>query len=102
MASKFHHRKKGLDRAIMSHIVEWYTPRMIASFALTLYENTDMSVDEIKCMCKECDQLWRRAEREGWDIKKNCFDLTGIDVVPFSQSGNIDYGDDDGGAGDGN
>lgn len=102
MASKYHHKKKGLERAIMSHIVEWYTPRMIASFALTLYEHTEMSKEDIVYMCKECDQLWRRAEQEGWDIKQNCFELTGIDVMPFSKKGDIDYGDEDGGTNDGN
>lgn len=92
MASKFHHSKKGVDKAVIDHIVTWYTPHLIASFALTLYENTEMSVDEIQNMCIECDKLWHRALAEGWDIKQNCFELTGIDVRHFKECGNIDYG----------
>lgn len=92
MASKFHGKKKGLDKAVMQQIVTWYTPHMIASFALTLYENTDMSVENIRDICIACDELWHRALREGWDIKQNCLELTGIDVRSFKDSGNIDYG----------
>ena len=81
MGSKYHKSKRGgLDKAVMEQIVKWYTPHMIASFALTLYDKTDMSIDDIKYMCVECDKLWRRAEKEGWDILQNCESLTGIVV----------------------
>lgn len=96
MASRFHGGKKGLDKAVINQIVEWYTPRMLASFALTLYDKTDMSNDDIKYMMEQTDQLWRRAQAEGWDIRQNCYDLTGIDVRHWREVGNIQYKNGDG------
>lgn len=53
-------------------------PKMIAAFALVLYENTDLSTDDIEDLCNKVAPLYERAKEEGWDIRKNCYDLTGI------------------------
>lgn len=102
--SKYHKsRGGGLEKAVIDRIVTWYTPRLLASFALSLYDKTDMSVDDIKVMMQGVDQLWRRAEAEGWDIRQNCLELTGIDVIHWKETGNIQYddgGDRNGSAGD--
>lgn len=91
MGSKFHRGKNGLEKAIVNRIVEDYTPRLLSSFALTLYSSTDMSIDDIKYTMEQCDQLWRRAQAEGWDIRQNCLELTGIDVMHWREAGNIQY-----------
>lgn len=55
-------------------------PKMIAAFALVLYENTELSTDRINELCAEVAPLYDRADREGWDIRENCYERTGINV----------------------
>ena len=55
-------------------------PKMIAAFALVLYENTNLSRDDIEDLCSKVAPLYERAEAEGWDIRKNCSELLDIDV----------------------
>ena len=84
---------KQVDFDKMQHIAEYVAPNLIASFALTLYQNTDMPVMDIHYLCSQMEELWIRSEREGWDIKQNCYDLTKIDVRRWSETGNIEYDD---------
>lgn len=81
MASR--HIKNGnkkKDKLVAMHYAKFVAPHLMASFALTLYDKTDMSVDDIADMCVEVNDLWNRASQEGWDIVKNCEDLTGINM----------------------
>ena len=82
---------KQIDFGKMQKIAEYVAPNLIASFALTLYQNTDMPIDDIHYLCSQMEELWVRSEGEGWDIKQNCFELTGIDVRRYSETGNIEY-----------
>lgn len=61
-------------------------PKMIAAFALVLYENTNLSNDDILDLCDKIAPLYDRAQAEGWDIRKNCYELTGINVYHDSEA----------------
>lgn len=82
---------KTANAATMRHISEFVTPNLIASFVLTLYKNTDMSIDEIHYLCSQVEELWVRSTEEGWNIRENCYELTEIDVRRFSETGRIGY-----------
>lgn len=84
---------KQVDFAKMQRIAEFVAPNLIASFCLTLYDNTDMSLDDIHYLCSQMEELWTRSEKEGWNIQQNCYDLTGVDVRRWSETGNIEYND---------
>jgi hypothetical protein len=80
MASKFHGGNKTKDRMIAQHYATFVAPNLLASFALTLYDKTDMSEDDIADLLVDVQELWNRSTAEGWDIKQNCLELLGIDV----------------------
>ena len=80
MGSKFHGGNRTKDRMTAFHYATFVTPNLMASFALTLYDKTDMSIEDIEEMMVAVQELWNRSTEEGWDIKKNCLDLLGIDV----------------------
>lgn len=62
-------------------------PKMVAAFALVLYEQTDMTPEQIGELCNQVVPLYERAEQEGWDIRQNCHDLTGIDCWHYMERG---------------
>jgi hypothetical protein len=80
MPSKFHGGDRTKDRMTAFYYATYVTPNLMASFALTLYDKTDMSKDDIKEMLVDVQELWDRSTREGWDIKENCRELLDIDV----------------------
>ena len=84
---------KQVDAEKMRFISEWVVPNMVASFTLTLYQNTDMTIDEIHYLCSQVEELWIRSTNEGWNIRDNCYELTGIDVRRYSDTGEIIYDD---------
>lgn len=59
------------------------------AFCLVLYDKYKWEPDEIAECVAAADELWDRAAREGWDIKANCAECTGIDVTHFRDSGRI-------------
>lgn len=61
-------------------------PKLVAAFALVLYENTDLSNDDISDLCDKIAPLYERSQAEGWDIRKNCYELTGINVYHDSEA----------------
>lgn len=91
----FYNNRKAFEKQAlvkqMQKVSEYVAPNLIASFCLTLYENTDMSTDDIHYLCSQVEDLWVRSTDEGWDIRQNCFDLTGIDVRRYSETGQIIY-----------
>lgn len=80
MASRFYGGNRTKDRMTAFQYATYVAPNLMASFALTLYDKTDMSVEDIEEMLIAVQDLWNRSTQEGWDIKKNCLDLLGIDV----------------------
>lgn len=82
---------KQINQEQMLHISEYLTPNLIASFVLTLYQNTDMTIDEIHYLCSQVEELWVRSSDEGWNIRENCYELTGVDVRRYSDTGTIIY-----------
>jgi hypothetical protein len=82
---------KQISQEQMLHISEYLTPNLIASFVLTLYQNTDMTIDEIHYLCSQVEELWVRSTDEGWNIRENCYELTGVDVRRYSDTGTIIY-----------
>jgi hypothetical protein len=50
MPSKFHGGDRTKDRMTAFYYATYVTPNLMASFALTLYDKTDMSKDDIKEM----------------------------------------------------
>ncbi len=80
MASKFHGGNRTKDRMTAYHYATHVAPNLIASFALTLYDKTDMSVEDIEGILADVQDLWNRSTQEGWDIRQNCFELLNIDV----------------------
>ena len=82
---------KQTDADKMRHIAEFVGPNLISSFALSLYSNTDMSIDDIHYICSQVQDLWIRSTNEGWNIRENCYELTGIDVRRWSDTGIIEY-----------
>ena len=85
MASRFHGGNKTKDRMTAFGYATYVTPNLIASFALTLYDKTDMSIEDIENMLVDVQELWNRSTQEGWDIKQNCLELLGIDVRHWIQ-----------------
>ena len=77
---KFHGGNKTKDRMIAYHYATFVAPQLLASFALTLYDKTDMSKDDIADMLVDVQELWNRSTAEGWDIRQNCLELLDIDV----------------------
>lgn len=86
MSSKFHGGSKNRDKMLMKQYIRYVAPHMMASFALTLYERTNIPLDDIKELCIAIDELWNRSIAEGWDIIANCRELTGLDMRSY-----IDY-----------
>ena len=55
MASKFHGGNKTKERMVAFNYATYVAPNLMASFALTLYDKTDMSVDDMRAcwwMCR--------------------------------------------------
>ena len=80
MASKFHGGGNKKDKMLAMYYAKYVAPHLMASFALTLYDKTDLSVEDITNLCIDVNDLWTRSTAEGWDICKNCEELTGIDM----------------------
>lgn len=80
MASKYHGGNKTKDKMIAMQYARYVAPHLMASFALTLYEKTDMSLDDIEDLCVAVNDLWNRSTVEGWDICQNCKELTNLDM----------------------
>lgn len=78
--SKYHGGNKTRDRMYAQGYAAYVTPNLLASFALTLYDKTDLSVDDIEALLVDVQELWNRSTLEGWDIKQNCKELLDIDV----------------------
>lgn len=91
----FYNNRKAFDKqallAQMRKVSEFVAPNLIASFVLTLYQNTDMPLDDIHYLCSQMEDLWVRSSNEGWNIRENCFELTGVDVRRYSETGEIVY-----------
>lgn len=83
MGSKFHGGNKSKDRMLAQHYIRYVAPHMMASFALVLYDSTNMELDDIEKLCVEVDKLWNRSIAEGWDIVANCRELTGLDMRSY-------------------
>lgn len=78
--AKFHGGNKTKDRMIAFQYAKYVAPNLMASFALTLYDKTDMSVDDIRDLMVDVQELWNRSTLEGWDIKENCKELLDLDM----------------------
>ena len=80
MASKFHGGNRTKDRMTAFHYATYVAPNLMASFALTLYDKTDLSKEDIENLLIDVQELWNRSTEEGWDIKQNCKELLDIDM----------------------
>ena len=77
----YHGGNRQKERDIAQHYITYVAPHLLASFALVLYENTDMSNDDIAYMIEQTQIMWNRASNEGWDVRQKCSDLLDIDVM---------------------
>jgi len=81
MAKNRHYKgPDGSNRALYMRKAWEMAPKLIAAFALVLYENTDMDPEQIEDLCAQVAPLYNRAQDEGWDIRENCYKLTGVNV----------------------
>lgn len=69
--------------------ISYVAPHLYSAFCLVLYDKYKWEPDQIAECVAAADELWDRAAREGWDIKANCAECTGIDVTHFRDSGSI-------------
>lgn len=87
------------QKAFMTSVISYITPHLYSAFALTLYDKYGWEPEQIVECVKATEELWDRSTREGWDIKQNCMECTGIDVIHFKDTGriqSINGGSDDG------
>ena len=87
--------KRTRDGVLASEYLNYVVPHCYSAFILTLYDKYKWEQDEIVECIKEADELWRRSQQEGWDIKQNCFECTKIDVIHFRDTGRIQKAEDD-------
>jgi hypothetical protein len=87
MAKKRHYDDPGTNILRMK---AWeMAPKMIAAFVLVLYDDKELNlpVEKINELVCQVAPLYERAEAEGWDIRQNCHDLTGIDCFHYMERG---------------
>ena len=77
----YHGGNRQKERDIAQHYITFVVPHCLAAFALVLYQNTDMSNDDIAYMIEQTQALWNQSTNEGWDIRQRCSDLLDIDVM---------------------
>ena len=77
----YHGGNRQIERDVAQHYAMFVAPNLLASFALVLFENTNMNPDDIAYMIEQTQALWNRASSEGWDIRQRCSDLLDIDVM---------------------
>ena len=80
------------DKSALLRLKAWeMAPKMVAAFALVLYDDKELNLplEKINELCNQVAPLYERAEREGWDIRQNCHDLTGIDCWHYMERGKV-------------
>ena len=82
--------KRTREGALLSEYISYCAPHCYAAFILTLYDKYKWDNDEIEECIIAADQLWDRAQREGWDLIENCYECTGIDVSHIRDTGRIE------------
>lgn len=85
--------KRTREGALMSEYINYVAPHCYAAFILTLYDKYKWEPDEIAECITASDELWERSQKEGWDIKANCYECTGINVSHISDTGRVEYED---------
>lgn len=90
MASKFHGKRK-FEKTLLDSYITYAVPRIYAAFCLVLYDKYQWEADEIAEAIAASEALWARSSQEGWDIRQNCLECTGIDVLHFKETGTITY-----------
>ena len=81
--------KRTREGALMSEYISYCAPHCYAAFALTLYDKYKWDADEIAECIIAADELWDRAQKEGWDLLENCYECTDIDLRHFRDTGHI-------------
>lgn len=81
--------KRTREGVLAAEYLNYVVPHCYSAFILTLYDKYKWEPDEIVECIIATDELWARAGREGWDIKQNCLECTGIDVTHFRDTGRI-------------
>ena len=77
------------QKALMESIMNYVVPHVYSAFCLVLYDKYGWEPEQITECVKESEELWDRSTKEGWDIKQNCLECTGIDVIHFRDTGRI-------------
>ena len=90
MASKFHGKHK-FEKTLLDSYITYAVPRIYAAFCLVLYDKYQWEPEQIQEAIAASDELWDRSSKEGWDIRENCLECTGINVIHFKQTGQITY-----------
>ncbi len=81
--------EKTREGAFGKGYISYVAPHLYSAFCLVLYDKYGWDEDQISECILAADELWDRAGREGWDIKENCYECTGIDVSHFRDKGEI-------------
>lgn len=84
---------KKMDKMMMDSYIKYVAPHIYAAFCLILYDKYGWEQDQIEECVVESQLLWDRSQKEGWDIKENCYQCTGINVVSFKETGNFVEGE---------
>lgn len=80
---------KKMDKMMMDSYIQYCTPHLYAAFCLVLYDKYGWEPEQIQECVLETDALWERSAQEGWDIKQNCLECTGVNVLHFKETGKI-------------
>lgn len=70
-----------LEKLKLKKQIEYIVPNVYAAFCLTLYDKYNWEPDQIEQLCAETQALWQRSTEEGWNIRDNCEEVTGISVI---------------------
>ena len=77
------------DRLFITRLSEKIVPDTYASLILAMYDELKLDPDVIEKVVLRSQQIWQDASANGWDMKDNCLECTGIDVRYYKTTGNI-------------
>lgn len=93
MKGKFHNHNKGLlqqkERMLINQLCVNQVPNIYAAMILAMYDELKLEPDDIERCVVRSQEIWQDATANNWDMKKNCYECTGIEVDHFKSTGNI-------------
>jgi len=89
MASKYHGGLNLKDKLLIRRISEKIVPDVYASLILAMYDGLKLEPEDIERVVLRSQEIWNDSYNNGWDMKENCLECTGIDVRYYKSTGNI-------------